>query len=128
MKKKFEYFETKTGKLLFFGIILSVPSLLVIFVICTVFTGPSGRQRVIESDSLETVHGVVDTLFNDVQNHDTRTAILTNKAIYQIEPSWASEIEIGDSLSKDKGSFLLEVYRKSKKVKVLNYKELIPAE
>jgi len=123
-----EYFETKTTKYIFFGVLAIVPTFIFVVFIVNVTWGPSSRQTMRRNDSLESVNGVVDTIFNDAANHDIRTAILTNKAVYQISELWANDIHVGDSLSKNKGSFFLEVYRKSKKVNILDYKKLIPSE
>jgi|GEM_PF-2087771 len=105
-----------------FGVICI--GLLLFFVLSLVF-GPSTKQVIIENDLSEEVNGVVDTLFNDAGNHDVRTAILKNKQIFEIVSEWESKIEKGDSLYKKKGSFLLEVYKKTGKKIVLNYKTTI---
>ena len=126
MRQKFEYFETNIGKIIYFGLLAVVPALIIILFVYDVVWGPSFNQVMTKEYSSETVHGVVDSLFDDVPNHDIRTAILTNKIIYQIESSWINDIEVGDSLSKDTGSFLLNVYKKNGKKVVLDYKPLIP--
>jgi hypothetical protein len=90
--------------------------------------GPSTKQVIIERDLSENVNGVVDTLFDNYRNHDIRTAIMKNNQIFQILPEWESKIEIGDSLYKKKGSFLLEVYKRSGKKVVLDYRSTIKKE
>jgi 23S rRNA U2552 (ribose-2'-O)-methylase RlmE/FtsJ len=116
---------TKTEKIILACIFGSVPAgLLFIFIFFTFF-GPSTRQLITERDSLESVRGTVDTLFNDLKNHDIRTAVLTNHQTYYILREWESEIETGDSLYKKKGSFLLEVYKKNDKKVILDYRPTI---
>ncbi|WPV00203.1 hypothetical protein SNE26_00280 [Mucilaginibacter sp. cycad4] len=77
---------------------------------------------------METINGVVDTLYNDKANHNIRTAILTNKTKYQIESEWENKIEMGDSLFKAKGSFLLEMYKRNGQKVILDYKSTIPSQ
>jgi hypothetical protein len=119
---------SKVDKIILNCIFGSIPiGLLLYFVFCTIF-GPSAKQVTIERDLSENVNGVVDTLFNDIRNHDIRIAILKNKATFQIFREWESAIEIGDSLYKKKGSFLLEVYKRNGKKVVLDYKSTIRSE
>lgn len=89
--------------------------------------GPTRKQVIVKRDSLVAICGVVDTLFNDKPNHNVRTAVLTNKLVFQINPEWESKIEIGDSLNKVKGSFILEVYKKNGKKVILDYKTTFPS-
>jgi hypothetical protein len=89
-------------------------------------SGPTLKQTILERDSLETVNSVVDSLFTDDRNHDVKTAILHNGQFFQIVPEWESQIGVGDSLHKKKGSFLLEVHNKdARKNKVLDYRNTI---
>jgi hypothetical protein len=117
----------KTEKIILYSLFGSVPLGLVVFFAFNMIFGKPTKQIIRESDSLETVNGVIDTLFNDRQNHNTRTAILRNRQIYYIEREWESEIETGDSLNKIKGSFLLEVYKKGGKKKVFDYRSTYPS-
>ena len=123
-----DYFETKTGMVIYFGLLAIVPVLLIINLIIHITTGPSFRERMIETYSQQTIHGIVDSVYNDKQNHNARMAILTNGTMYAIEDEWVIDVEKGDSISKNKGSFLFEVYRKPKKKMVLDYRKLIPPE
>ncbi|AYL97145.1 hypothetical protein [Mucilaginibacter celer] len=118
----------KIDKIIIYCIFCSIPFCLVLFVSYNAVFGLSMRESIILRDSLETVNGVVDTVYNDKPNHNMRTAILKDKTVYRIEPTWKSKIEAGDSLHKIKGSFLLEVYRKSGEKVILDYKTTIAPE
>jgi hypothetical protein len=112
----------KIDKVIIYSILGIIPACLVLFVLWNVIWGPSTKQVITEMDLSENVNGVVDSLFDDKANHNVRTAILKNNYIFQIESQWASKIEVGDSLNKKKGSFLLEVYKKGNKKLVLDYR------
>jgi hypothetical protein len=118
----------KIDKIIIYGIFGSIPVGLFLFSIFSMILGPSTKQVIIERDLSENVNGVVDTLFDNYRNHDIRTAIMKNNQIFQILPEWESKIEIGDSLYKKKGSFLLEVYKRSGKKVVLDYRSTIKKE
>ena len=128
MEKPIGYFETKTAKVIFYGLICIVPAFVIIFGIVSFFMGPSSRQVMIERYSNEAIHGVVDSVYDDTYNHNARMVILTNKMVYTVEPEWVIDIQKGDSLNKNKGSFFFEVYRKPNKKLVLDYRTLIPPE
>lgn len=53
-------------------------------------------------------------MYFDERNHNVKTAVLDNARLYPIYRNWERQIEIGYSLSKKKGSFLLEVYKRNK--------------
>jgi hypothetical protein len=117
----------KTEKIILYSLVGSVPVGLFVFFAFNMIFGKPTKQIIRETDSLETVNSVIDTLYNDSQNHNTRTAILRNRQIYYISSEWESEIETGDSLNKIKGSFLLEVYKKDGKRKVFDYRSIYPS-
>ncbi|MEO3404416.1 hypothetical protein AAFN85_10960 [Mucilaginibacter sp. CAU 1740] len=118
----------KIDKIIIYCIFGSIPLCLVLIVSYNAVFGLSVRESIIQRDSLETVNGVVDTVYNDKPNHNMRTAILKDRTIYRIEPTWESKIEAGNSLHKIKGSFLLEVYKKSGERLMLDYKTTIAPE
>jgi hypothetical protein len=127
-QKQVEYFKTKAGKMVFFGLVGIVPVFVLVFAVVSFFTSPSSRQIMIEDHSKETMHGVVDSVYNDSQNHNARMVILNDKMPHEVEQPWVIDIEKGDSLSKNKGSFLFEVYRKPNKKLILDFRTLIPPE
>jgi hypothetical protein len=118
----------KIEKIIIYSIFGSIPVGLFLFFVFSMIFGPSTKQVITKRDLSENVNGVVDTLFNNDRNHNIRTAILKNNQIFQILSEWESKIEIGDSLYKKKGSFLLEVYKRSGKKVVLDYRLTIPTE
>ncbi|MDF2432831.1 MAG: hypothetical protein JWP44_2462 [Mucilaginibacter sp.] len=119
---------SKIGKIIIYSIFGSIPAGLVLYFVYCMLFGPSTKQVITASDLSENVSGVVDTLFNDERNHDIRTAILKNKSTFQILREWESDIEVGDSLYKKKGSFFLEIYKKGGKKIVLDYRSTIKNE
>ncbi len=118
----------KIDKRIIYCIFGSILLCLILFVSYNAVFGISMRESIIQRDSLDTVSGVVDTVYNDKSNHNIRTSILTNKTVFQIISEWESKIETGDSLHKTKGSFLLEVYKKSGRKVILDYKTTIVPE
>jgi hypothetical protein len=126
MEQKNEYGITKTTKYIFLGLFSIIPILIVFLFLKDRIWGPSLRQSITEDFLSESAHGVVDSLYNDKQNHNIRTAIFTNNTVFYISELWENYIQIGDSLSKNQGTLLLEVYRHSRKTKVLDYRKLIP--
>ena len=117
----------KTDKIILCCIFGSIPAVLALFFLYNVIWGPSLKQTLTDMYLSEKVNGVVDSLYDDADNHNIRTALLKNGSLFQIERQWDSEIEVGDTLSKKAGSFLLEVYKKQGKKIVLNYKSIIPS-
>lgn len=115
----------RIDRIIIYCIFGSIPLCLVLFVSYNVAFGSSASEAIIQRESLETVNGVVDTVYNDKPNHNIRTAILKDKTVYEIERTWESKIEVGDSLHKTKGSFLLEVYKKNGEKIILDYKSTI---
>jgi hypothetical protein len=120
------YMLSKVDKIILYSILGSIPACLILYFLYNIIWGPSVKQVATNRHLSESVIGVVDTVYNDRANHDIRTAILNNNNLFQIENVWESQIEIGDSLNKKKGSFFLEVYKKQGKRIVLDYKTLIP--
>ena len=68
-------------------------------------------------------HGILDNVYRDHKNHNTLT-VCSNKNCYTIPAVWESYFEIGDSISKNKNSFILEVYNTHKNLQMLNYEDL----
>ncbi len=115
----------KIDKVIIFSILGVLPACLILFFLWNTIWGPSTKQVITETDLSENVNGVLDSLFDDRANHNVRTAIMKNHYVFQIESQWASKIEIGDSLNKKKGSFLLEVYKKGNKKLILDYRSTL---
>ena len=119
---------SKLDKIIIYCIFYAIPLGLLIYFLLSGINGSSTSQIIRERDSLENVTGIVDSVFNDEQNHNIRTALLTNKKTFQIFKNREFEIEKGDSLYKKEGTFYLEIYKKSGKKLVLDYKTTFVSE
>nr|WP_276901611.1 hypothetical protein [Pedobacter kyonggii] len=114
----------KTDKI----ILYSLFSLPLIFLIVVFFSGLFGKTRkelMLEDCLSENFTGRVDSLFWDKQNHNVKTAILSNGYRYQIFPNWELKIKHGDSLSKKIKTLHVELFRNHKRVDVLDYNQQI---
>lgn len=115
---------SKTDK----AILYSLFSLPVIFVAIMFFSGFFGKTRkeLLLDDCLsENFSGRVDSLFWDKQNHNVKTAILSNGYRYQIYRTWELKIKKGDSLSKKVRSLHVELFRNNNRIEILDYREQI---
>lgn len=98
--------------------------LLFIYILLTpLLNKKTGNELYMEIILKKEFHGVLDNIYRDNNNHNTLT-VCSNKNCYTIPVKWEAYFEVGDSISKDKNSFLLKHYSKSKKLKILNYKDL----
>ncbi|EHQ26931.1 hypothetical protein [Mucilaginibacter paludis] len=116
-----EFKLSKLDKRILYGIFLSIPFSLLIFVSYNLIFGPDGDQVMRSRDLQENFGGIVDSVYNDNANHNVRIALLKNKYKFSIFRAWEPEIEKGDSLSKKQGSYLVKVFKKDCKVVVLDY-------
>lgn len=104
--------------------VFGVPMLLFIgFVVFTMITGPSTQELIRADDLAKNCTGRVDSLFYDKRNHNGRYAVLQNGKIYPIARLQQYHIEVGDSLSKKEGSFILEVFKKNGARLTLDYRD-----
>ena len=94
------------------------------FVMYTMFFGQTSKDLMMQDDLAQNFSGRVDSIYFDERNHNGKYAVLSNEQICPIIRPWERHIEIGDSLSKKKGSFILEVYRKNKKKLTLDYRDI----
>lgn len=94
---------------------------LVVFVLYTTFSGPSREELRIQDDVSLSFNGRVDSMYFDERNHNGKYAVLNTNQIFPIYRNWEHNIHVGDSLSKEKGTFLLEIYKKNKTKITLNY-------
>lgn len=105
-------------------LVFGIPLLFLIgFVLYSICSGPSVIELIKKDNLAENVHGTVDSLYLDVQNHNTKFAILRDKKEIPIFGNWERYIEVGDSISKNKNSFIFEVYKKNKTKIVLDYRD-----
>lgn len=119
---KIEMIPKKDSVIIYF--VFGIPMLLLIgFALFTMLHGPSKNELIVIDDLSEGFTGKVDSMYFDERNHNVMTAILDNVRLYPIYRNWEYQIEIGDSLSKKKGSFFLEVYKKNKTKLTLDYRD-----
>ena len=119
MKENISKLDNKIASFVFI-----IPTIfLVTFFIYSIFTGPSTVELILKDALAENVHGKVDSLYFDIQNHNVKYAVLKNDEKYAIFRNWERYIDVGDSISKNKNSFLLKIYKKNKAVMTLNYKD-----
>lgn len=74
------------------------------------------RERVILSIKNQEYAGVVDSRYYDTDNHNSPTLVFSNKTRVAIYGQLYSQIKIGDSIIKRKGSTKVIVLRKDKKI------------
>ncbi|MGZ3757140.1 MAG: hypothetical protein ACXVAY_11950 [Mucilaginibacter sp.] len=70
-------------------------------------------------------HGRVDSVYRDRQDHNAKKVRLETGYIYGFYPEWENEVELGDSLSKKEGSFIVEVFKHNGKKVILDYRVLV---
>lgn len=68
-------------------------------------------------------HGVIDSIYRQKDNHNVMT-IMAKEQNLGIEGLWESKFRLGDSVSKDKGSLLVELYRNGDLIEILDYKDI----
>ncbi|MCX2485697.1 hypothetical protein [Pedobacter sp. MR2016-24] len=119
MKENISKLDNKIASLVFI-----IPCIFpVAFFIYSIYTGPSTVELILRDTLAENVHGKVDSLYFDIKNHNVKYAVLKNNEKFSIFRNWERYIDVGDSLSKNKNSFLLMIYKKNKALMTLNYKD-----
>ena len=84
--------------------------------------GETTQDIIKERDLEEHFNGYVDSLYYEVSNHNVKIGVLTSGYKYQIFRRWEHNIEVGDSLLKKKGSFIVSVHKKNGKQLALDYR------
>lgn len=87
-------------------------------------TMETGGALVLKEGADLDFNGRVESVYRDKKNHNAKTVVLRNGFVYEVYAEWEPLIEIGDSLSKVKGSLDVIVYKKNKSKIVLNYMKL----
>lgn len=107
-------------------LILSAVSLIAIgiYLIWSKYYAPSFAQSFLNDAALEVFHGKVDSIYDDVPNHDERIALLSDGYKFSLWLDWESKISVGDSLSKNGNSLTIELHKRDGRVINLNYKEV----
>lgn len=117
-----ELISNTDNKILY--LVFGFPTLVLIgFFIYSMMTGP-GTQELIKADNLaENFAGRVDSLYFDQKNHNIKYAVFQDEQKVPVLRIWERYIEVGDSLSKQQGSFVWEVYKKNGSKMVLDYRD-----
>lgn len=112
----------KIDKVIIYSIFYTPAFLLLCYFVWNSIFGKSVDELVKEDDLSEAFSGRVDSLYVEKQNHGVNVALLSNGYKYYIIQRWVSKIQVGDSLSKKQGAFLLNVYKKGGEVITLDYR------
>jgi hypothetical protein len=121
MVKK-ELISDTDNKIVYF--VFGLPVLMLFgIVFYTSITGPSLQELIIADDLAENFNGKVESLYYDKRNHNVKYATFKNGQKYAVFRNWERYIEVGDSLSKQKDSFFLEIYKKNNEKKILDYRD-----
>ena len=62
-------------------------------------------------------------MYFDIDNHNVKYVVSSTKMKFAILRRWEPYIEVGDSISKKRNSFLLKVYKKSGNRMVFDYRD-----
>ena len=105
-------------------LVFGIPFIILIgFMISSIFSGNSLNERIKMDNLSENVHGIIDSLYFDTQNHNVKFAIINLKQKFPINRKWERYIEVGDSISKNKNSFIVEIYKQKKTKIILDYRD-----
>lgn len=83
----------------------------------------TAKERYLDYVIDDNCSGKVDSIYRQKMNHNIMI-LKTNKCEFQVEAEWENYFKVGDSISKHKGSLILEHYRKGKLIETLNYSKL----
>ena len=105
-------------------LVFGIPLLFLIgYMLYSLVSGPSLHERIKRRNLDEDIHGTVDSLYFNIQNHGITFAILKDQREIPINGGWERFIEVGDSISKNKNSFIFQIYKKNKTKIVLDYRD-----
>jgi len=99
--------------------------LVVVMVLWSMFKAPKGKDIILKNAIVETFHGNVDSIYRDSRNHNAEMLILSDGTLYGVYADWESSIDLNDSLSKSKGSYVIKVYKKNGQKMMLDYRQLV---
>jgi hypothetical protein len=106
------------------SLVFLIPCLFLVgFMLHSIFSGPSTVKLILKDNLAENVHGKVDSLYFDIDNHNVKFAVLRDHKEFAIFRTWERYIDIGDSISKNRNSLLLKVYKKNKATITLKYQD-----
>jgi hypothetical protein len=95
------------------------------FIAYKVYTGGFSLNSIgsLTADHIEAMNfnGKVNSFTYDGSKQNTKVALLSSGYNFSIYPQWVYDIDLGDSLVKEKGSTLVTVYKPKKEKVVLDY-------
>ena len=117
---------SKTDNLIV-GSVIGIPVVIVFFAIMynVFFNKETGRDYYLSSNVGISVHGVVDSIFRQKSNHNILTMQISGGDLFTLAPEWANKFLVGDSISKNTGSLLVEHYRADKLLETLDYRQVV---
>lgn len=117
---------SKTDRWIIYSILFVPLSILFYIMIRGFFFNPkSYRDNFLESRQEYDFHGIVDSIYRQKYNHNIMTLISKNKTKkFTVDREWEHKFQMGDSISKHRGSLLVEHYRNGQLVETLNYADL----
>jgi len=117
-----EKIPKKDNAIIYF--IMAIPICFLIFCFSrSAIFGPSTVELIQQDNLMEHFHGKIDSLYFDRENHNVKYAESKNKDKYPIFRNWEAYIQLGDSLSKNKNSFKLEIFKRNGSKIVFDYRD-----
>ncbi|WP_452218596.1 hypothetical protein [Lacinutrix undariae] len=83
----------------------------------------TAKERFLESVIQVNFIGTVDSIYRQKMNHNTMV-LKSNEYEFYVPGEWENYFKVGDSISKHKGQLILEHYRNSKLIRILDYNKL----
>jgi hypothetical protein len=115
---------SNTDRWIIYSILFVPLSILFFFMIRGFFFNPkSHRDAFLESRQEYDFHGTVDSIYRQKYNHNIMTLVAKNQE-FTVDGEWEHKFQVGDSISKNQGSLLVEYYRNGQLVEILNYADL----
>ncbi|NCD72239.1 hypothetical protein [Mucilaginibacter agri] len=126
MKKEKFVFDRKL-KIILVSLVLLIVVCVAPFLIWSEDATVHRGQLVLQDAALQEFHGRVDSVYLDKNKANARTLLLSDGNTFMLYPDWQSKVNKGDSLSKEKNVYQVNIYRDGKAGGVLDYKELVKA-
>ncbi|MBD1364006.1 hypothetical protein IDJ77_09315 [Mucilaginibacter sp. ZT4R22] len=98
---------------------------LIAFIVWASYPWLSRDEMLIKDSPLLVIHGKVDSIYNDEDNHNIKTYRLTNRHTYFLQESTSIKVNLGDSLSKLKGSEKVYIVKAGGEKITVDYKDLM---
>lgn len=121
-KNKESLLSKKDKAILYIAIFLPL-----IFIGLAIFINSWGGKSKVdlyyESRQDEYFHGVIDSIYRQKDNHNIMT-ISSRQSVFEIAGEWEEKFRLGDSIVKDKGSLVIEIFRNGTLTESLDYRDL----